>query len=107
MPRILITLVLTLILLPACGSDSGSSSQVAACAELVEEEGAEGLPFKVMLDPGLKVVEGFGLKGKLSLPATFVLDAAGSLRYVYVGSNPGDRPAIKRILEEVRALAEE
>ncbi len=77
---------------------------VKACNEILTEEGEEGLAFPVLLDPGLKVVQQYNIQGDLSRPSTFVLDAEGVIRYVYVGKDSADRPSVERILEEVRAL---
>jgi len=72
--------------------------------EILEEDGREEIPFPVFLDPGTKVVKEYNLLGDLSKPSTFVLDAKGAIRYVYVGRDTDDRPAIERVVAEVKAL---
>lgn len=75
-----------------------------AVEEILAEEGEEGLPFPVFLDPGLGVTTTFNLLGDLSKPATFVLDREGTVRYAYVGNAPDERPSVDRILQELQGL---
>ena len=75
-----------------------------AVDEILAEEGEEGLPFPVFLDPGLKVITEFNLLGSLSKPATFILDSQGTVRYAYVGTAPDERPSVDRIVLELQGL---
>ncbi len=62
-------------------------------------------PLPVALDAGLTLVRGLEIAGNLSLPATFILDGEGIVRWSYVGTSIADRPSvevIKRALERVR-----
>lgn len=77
-----------------------------AVNEVLAEEGAGSLPFPVFLDRGLVATLRCDLVGDITRPSTFVLDRAGVVRYAYVGSTPDERPAIDRVLEELRAVAE-
>lgn len=76
-----------------------------AVNEILEAEGKEGLPFPVFLDRGLVATMRFNLTGDLTKPSTFVLDRAGVIRYAYVGNAPDERPAVDRVIEELRAAA--
>ena len=80
---------------------------VAACNEILEEEGEAGLPFPVLLDPGTKVVRRYNIEGDLSKPSTYVLDAQGVVHYAYVGRTSDDRPSVDRILKEVQSSSAE
>lgn len=75
--------------------------------EILEEEGQESIPFPVYLDLGVKVVKHYNLVGDLSKPSTFVLEPSGEIRYLYVGRDADDRPALDRVLEEVKKLKKE
>jgi peroxiredoxin len=76
-----------------------------AVNQVLAEEGAEALPFPVFLDRGLVATARFNLTGDLTKPSTFVLDRNGVVRYAYVGNSPDERPAVERVVEEVRAAA--
>lgn len=76
-----------------------------AVNEILAAEGKEGLPFPVFLDRGLMATMRFNLTGDLTKPSTFVLDRAGVIRYAYVGNAPDERPAVDRVIEELRAAA--
>jgi len=59
----------------------------------------------VALDAGLTLVRGLEIAGNLSLPATFILDRDGVVRWTYVGTSIADRPSvpdIEKALEGVR-----
>lgn len=74
--------------------------------EILAEEGEESIPFPVYLDLGTKVVKHYNLVGDLSKPSTFVIDATGKIRYLYVGRDADDRPSLDRVLDEVKKLKE-
>lgn len=59
------------------------------------------LPFPVLLDEGLKVVEQLGIKGDLAKPSTYILDKKGEIRFAYVGATLTDRPSVKAMLEQL------
>ena len=95
-----------LLVYPTADEDQAKIEEFkAAVEELLAEDGSEGMPFPVLLDPGLNCVLRYNIQGDLSKPSTFVLDRDGAIRYVYVGQDVDDRPSVDRILEEVRALA--
>ena len=75
--------------------------------EILAEEGQDSIPFPVFLDPGAKVVKHYDLAGDLSKPTTFVLDPLGKIQYLYVGRDADDRPALDRVLDEVKKLKQE
>lgn len=52
-----------------------------------------GLPFHILSDPecsAIKLYEIYNRYDKLVGPAVFVIDKAGTIRYIYVGKNPKD-----------------
>lgn len=62
-------------------------------------------PLPVALDAGLTLVRGLEIAGNLSLPATFILDREGQVRWTYVGTSIADRPSvldIEKALESVK-----
>jgi peroxiredoxin len=65
------------------------------------------IPFPVVLDMELHVVDKLGLRQNLARPATYILDAEGQLRFAYVGASQADRPSIKALLEQLDALKRE
>lgn len=65
------------------------------------------IPFPVVLDTELNVVDKLGLRQNLARPATYILDAAGQLRFAYVGASQADRPSIKALLEQLDILNQE
>lgn len=66
--------------------------------------GINAPPFPVVLDVELKGVDSLGLRKDLSKPATYVIDKQGQIRFAYVGSSHGDRPAISVILKQLDAI---
>lgn len=54
-------------------------------------------PLPVALDAGLTLVRGLEIAGNLSLPATFILDRDGVVRWTYVGTSIADRPSLPDI----------
>lgn len=85
------------------------SSEPVATANAAAAEA--GLPFPVLSDRSLAVIDRYGLrhvdepKGRrISRPATIVLDRAGRVRYAHVGEHPRDRPTIGAILLALESL---
>ena len=62
--------------------------------------------FHYVQDPDLKIVNQYGVRFEApdqnAYPSTFVIDRQGTTRYVYVGRNAGDRPAMNDVLAAVR-----
>lgn len=59
------------------------------------------LEFPLLTDATLATIRAYGLEhvGKdMSIPATFVIDQAGVVRYRYAGEHPADRPALAAVL---------
>lgn len=92
----------------------GLGAEILAISNEDQERGAKletelgGLPFPLLADTERKVIESYGVfhqnepKGRpISRPATFVVDAAGVIRYRYVGENVTDRPEPQIILAAV------
>ena len=65
------------------------------------------VPFPVVLDVGLNVVDQLGIRANLSKPATYILDWYGQVRFAYVGSNVADRPSIKAIVQQLELVNED
>jgi peroxiredoxin len=65
-----------------------------------------GLTFRFVSDPTLALAAKFGVRQKdedYALPAVFVVDRAGIVRYAQVGASPIDRAALADVL---KALAD-
>lgn len=61
-----------------------------------------GVGFPILSDADLSATKAYGIEdaGKdIALPATFVIDRSGKLRWLYVGDNPRDRPIVSSILD--------
>lgn len=57
--------------------------------------------FPILSDPDLTAIRAYGVEhvGKdISLPATVVVNADGTVRWVYVGDRPTDRPLLPDVL---------
>ena len=67
----------------------------------------EKIPFPIVLDVQLKVVDQLGIRKDLSKPATYILDKEGQLRFAYVGESLADRPSVKALLEQLDLLNRE
>lgn len=67
-------------------------------------DAASKLPFEIVTDPELKAVDQLDIREELSKPATYILDAGGKVRYAYVGRDPGDRPRVATIVEQLNAI---
>ena len=75
---------------------------IDACREIAESD--EDLPFPVLLDPDLKAVQAFNIRADLSLPATYIFDREGIMRWGFVGEKPHERPSVDVLLREVKKL---
>ena len=64
----------------------------------------EKVPFPILLDLKLKVVDQLGIRKDLAKPATYILDNEGQVRFAYVGNSIAQRPSIKAILEQLDEL---
>lgn len=62
------------------------------------------VPFPVLLDSELKLVDQLGIRKNLSKPATYILDTSGQVQYAYVGATLGDRPSVKTVLAQLDSL---
>lgn len=67
----------------------------------------EKIPFPIVLDVQLKVVDQLGIRKDLSKPATYILDKQGQTRFAYVGESLADRPSVKALLEQLDLLNKE
>ncbi len=82
--------------------------------DLDPAQGARGLPFPILLDADRSLTSGLdlfrtewgGAKAEQLVPAVFVLDAAGVVRYKHVAqASTWDRPTGQEIVEVLRAVA--
>lgn len=65
---------------------------------------AKDVPFPLLLDPELHVVDQLGIRADLSKPATYILDKAGQMRFAYVGQHMADRPSVKALLTQLDVI---
>lgn len=73
---------------------------------------ARAWPFPLVSDPGLTIIDRYGLRDdadqagrRIARPATFILDADGIVRFCHVGVDRQDRPAIGAILLALESLS--
>lgn len=72
-------------------------------AKTVDKKQLERVPFPVLLDPELKAVDHFQIRGKLAYPSTYVIDKRGKVQLAYVGeAMSADRPSINALLETLQ-----
>lgn len=62
------------------------------------------LPFPILIDVGLAMVEKLGITEQLSKPATYVMDSDGQVRFAYVGQSMADRPTIDSVIDQLKKL---
>jgi len=79
-----------------------------ACARIASalERRQVRYPFPVLCDPERAVIKRYGVWYPLGLdgfntahPASFLIDAAGCIRYAFVGSNQFARTPVARVLD--------
>ena len=69
-----------------------------------------GAKYQLLSDIDHKVIEAYGVFNPnehegIAFPSTFILDKNGTIRYMYVGKTPTDRPPDESILEQVKKAA--
>ncbi|MBV1858836.1 MAG: redoxin domain-containing protein [Nannocystaceae bacterium] len=65
-----------------------------------------GVTFPILSDADLSTVRAYGVEhvGKdIALPATVVVNVDGTVRWVYVGDRPADRPLLPDVLRVLEA----
>lgn len=90
------------VLLVFPGQTTEVDDFVDACQEIAETE--EAIPFPILLDPDLAAVKAFNIRADLSLPATYIFDGDGVMRWGFVGEKPHERPSVDVLLREVKKL---
>ena len=70
-----------------------------------------GATFQILSDVDHKVIKQYGIlnsqeHGGIAFPSTFIVDKTGRIRWLHVGKDPSDRPPDKKIIDEVRKVAE-
>ena len=70
------------------------------------------VPFPFLLDEDRKVTKSYGVYQRLGVdaidiarPATFIVGADGTIRYIYVGSSQSDRAPLEEVLQELAKAA--
>jgi peroxiredoxin len=68
-----------------------------------------GAKFQILSDSDHKTIESFGIlnaaeHGGIAHPSIFILDKQGTIRFMYVGKNPTDRPPDESIIDEVKKV---
>ena len=65
--------------------------------------------FPVLYDTSTSVTQSYAvydlLGDGLATPSVFIVDAEGVIRWKYVGRDPGDRPTLSTIMEQLAGLA--
>ena len=67
------------------------------------------LPFSLLADESGEVIRRYDVwdeDGQISLPATFVIDDGGIVRYKYVGEDFADRPGDQPIYDALKGSKE-
>jgi peroxiredoxin len=71
-----------------------------------------GITFPLLVDKTRSVIKNYGVYHWLSLeayniarPSTFIIDKAGIIRYMYIGSHQFDLATQTEILESLKAVA--
>lgn len=69
-------------------------------------------PFPLVSDPSMSIIDRYGVRDdtdpagrQTARPATFILDATGTVRFCHVGADYQDRPAVGAILLALETLA--
>ncbi|MEL6108096.1 MAG: redoxin domain-containing protein [Planctomycetota bacterium] len=62
---------------------------------------ANKTPLSFVLDEDLATVKRLMIEGDLAMPATYILDAEGQVRFAYVGRTNSDRPSLKAIFDKL------
>jgi peroxiredoxin len=66
------------------------------------------LPFTLLVDPDLRVIEPWGLRQdglKIAVPATFVLRPDGRIVWRHIGTTPWDRATGRQVLGALGELS--
>jgi peroxiredoxin len=66
------------------------------------------LTFIVVADPSRETIRRYGLlnpRDQSIVPATFVIDRQGLVRYRHIGTSAADRPDVREVVDAVRKLA--
>jgi peroxiredoxin len=71
----------------------------------------QGLAFPILIDPDRAVIKSYGVYHRLGLtafniarPATFIIDRAQRIRFMYISKGQSDRPAHTTLVTELANL---
>lgn len=78
----------------------GPVDAVPAFIQAVKSLRKDPPPMPVLLDVSLLAVRALGIEDNLSKPTSLIIDAAGQVRWAYVGKTIADRPAVTDLLRE-------
>jgi len=67
-------------------------------------DGNPKVPFPLVLDQDLKVVDSLDIRGDLAKPSTYILDKKGNVVFAFVGETTTDRPSVKALLAQLDKL---
>jgi len=77
-----------------------------AAADLAEWAADEGIPFALASDTDLRAIEAWGVREEdegRSVPAVFVVDRNGTIRFAQVGESVTDRAEVDDLLTALTA----
>ena len=79
----------------------------AAREDPAEMQQKSGATFPLYVDPDLELIKSWGVfdsENEIAKPATFVIDADGTVAYAYVGADKADRPAWDEVKAKLAAM---
>jgi peroxiredoxin Q/BCP len=83
----------------------GPAASLPAFLKAVSDlDAATTLPFPLLLDPELLATKRLGIEGSLALPTSILVDRQGIVRFAYAGKRYDDRPPIRVLLEQAKAI---
>ena len=80
------------------------SSELVEAARIVLKDAKAELPFPLAYDVQAMAVDQLGIRAALAMPATFILDKQGKVRFSYVGRDPADRPRVEAIIKQLKSI---
>ena len=88
--------------------EAGAEVIALAVASISSVEGwcqTAAVTYPMLADPAHRVADAYGVYNLVgdgqAAPAVFVIDTDGRIAWSYVGQQPGDRPSVQMILEQL------